>query len=82
MKRRTKQNYHGYTLRDGRFIVKYGITNNPRRREIEMENKGLKFSSITLDPMAISKKTALKREKEKVETYKRSHKGRKPKYNK
>jgi len=47
-----------------------------------MENAGLKFTSMTKDPIAVSKETALKREKERVEAYQRSHKGRKPKYNK
>jgi len=82
VKKRVKQNYYNYTLRDGRFVVKYGITKSPDRRVIEMDNAGLKFTSMTINPVAVSKKTALKRENERIKAYKRSHKGRKPKYNK
>lgn len=62
--------------------MKHGITNNPDRRAIEMENQGLRFTSMTVDPVSVSKETALKREKERIESYQRSHKGRKPRYNK
>ena len=81
-KKRVKQNYYNYTLRDGRFVVKHGITNDPNRRAVEMENKGLKFKSMVIDPVAVSEETARKREKERVESYQKSHNGRKPKYNK
>ena len=81
-KKRVKQDHWNYTLRDGRRVVKHGITTNPEEREIQMENAGLKFTSMTKDQIAVSKETALKREKERVEAYQRSHKARKPRYNK
>ena len=81
-KRRVKQDHWNYTLRDGRKIVKHGITTDPCQRFNQMKDKGLRFSSMCIDPVAISKKTAFKREKERIEAYKRSHRGRKPRYNK
>ena len=81
-KKRVKQDHWNYTLRNRRNVVKHGITTNPEGRAIQMENAGLEFTSMTIDPVAVSKETALKREKERVETHKRSHKGKKPRYNK
>ena len=81
-KRRAKQDHHNYTLRDGRFVVKHGITTSPYRRVVEMENKGLNFTSMVIDPVVVSEKTARKREKDRVKTHQRSHRGRKPRYNK
>lgn len=81
-KKRAKQTHSNYTLRNGRFVVKHGITTNPYRRAVEMENKGLQYTSMIIDPVAVSEKTARKREKERIEAHQRSHKGKKPKYNK
>ena len=81
-RRRAKRDHYTYTLRDGRFIVKYGITTNPNQRMVQMENKGLRFTSMTINPIPVSKETALKREEEKIKAYQRGHKGRKPRYNK
>lgn len=81
-KKRVKQDHYNYKLRDGRIIVKHGTTTSPERRQVEMENKGLRFTSMTIDPVAVSKKTALEREKKRIKTHQRSHKGKKPRYNK
>ena len=81
-KKRAKRNYRNYTLRDGRKTVKHGITNDPDRRLQEIENEGLKFTSMILDPVSVSEQTARQREQERVESHQRSHKGKKPKYNK
>lgn len=80
MARRAKQDHYNYTLRDGRFIVKYGITTDPAERLTQMKRK--RFTSMTVDPVAVSEKTARKREKKRIKAYQRSHKGRKPRYNK
>ena len=81
-KRRATQDHWNYTLRDGRFIVKHGITTNPYGRAVQMENKGLRFTSMIIDPVAVSEKTARKREKWRIRAHQRSHRGRKPRYNK
>ena len=82
MARRAKQDHWNYTLRDGRFVVKYGITTNPNQRLVQMENIGLRFTSMIIDPVAVSEKTARKREKWRIRAYQRSHRRRKPRYNK
>ena len=82
MARRAKQDYYNYTLRDGRFIVKHGITTEPRERFDQMKSKGLRFTSMCVDSVAVSEKTARKREKQRIKTHERSHTGRKPRYNK
>lgn len=81
-RRRARQEHWNYTLRDGRFVVKHGVTTKPNQRMVQMENKGLRFTSMIIDPVAVSEKTALKREKERLKAYQRSHRGRKPRYNK
>lgn len=80
--RRAKQNYYNYTLRDGRRVVKHGVTNNPYRRTVEMENQKLRLTSVIIDPVAVSERTARKREIERIKAYQRSHRRRKPRYNK
>jgi len=82
MARRAKQDHWNYTLRDGRSVVKHGITADPCERYIQMKNKGLRFTSMCLDPVAVSKNTALRREKWRVKAHQGSHRGRKPRYNK
>lgn len=80
-KKRAKQDHHNYVLRDSRIIVKHGVTTDLNRRLVEMENEGLRFTSVIIDPVAVSKETALKRERRRIKTYQRSHKGKKPRYN-
>ena len=81
-KRRAKQDHWNYTLRDRRLVVKHGITTNPSQREAQMENRALRFTSMIIDPVAVSEKTARRREKWRIKAYQRSHRGRKPRYNK
>ena len=81
-KRRVKQDHHNYTLRDGRIVVKHGVTTEPYQRYTQMKSKGVRFTSMIVDPVAVSKNTALKREKKRVKAHQRSHRGRKPRYNK
>lgn len=81
-KKRAKQDHHNYVLRDGRFVVKHGITTDPDERKVQMENERLRFTSMTIDPVAVSEETARKREKERVKAHQKSHKGKKPRYNK
>ena len=81
-KKRAKQDHHNYVLRDGRFVVKHGITTDPNQRVVQMENEGKQFTSMIIDPVAVSEETARKREEERVEAYQKNHKGKKPRYNK
>ena len=79
-KKRAKRNTYPYVLKHGRKAVYIGITKDPERREQEHRDEGKNFTSMILD-FPCSEETALKREQEKIESYKRSHKGKKPKYN-
>lgn len=79
-KKRAKRNTYPYVLKDERKIVYIGITNDTERREQEHKAEGKKFTSMIPD-FPCSEKTAHKHEQEKIERYKRSHKGKKPKYN-
>jgi len=80
--KRVKRDCRNYTLRNGRKVVKYGIScRPPKQRETEMKVGGLDFTSMTVG-IALSEKTARKREKENIKGYQRGHRGRKPKYNK
>jgi hypothetical protein len=77
-----KRDHWNYTLRDGRKVVKHGITSDPCQRFTQMKNKRRRFTSMCLDPVPVTKKTALKRERNRIQTYQKTHKGRKPRYNK
>lgn len=79
-KKRAKRDTYTYQLKQGKKIVYIGKTKEPERREQEHIDDRKKFSHMKLD-FPSTDKTASKREVEKIEQYKRSHKGKKPKYN-
>lgn len=81
MGRRAKRDTVIYTLRRGHKVVYKGITNNPERRASEHRRTGKKFTSMTTS-VRVSRKTASKREKDSVKSYKKSHSGKRPRYNK
>ena len=81
MGKRAKRDTVNYTLRQGRKVVYKGITNNPERRAAEHKRSGKKFTSMTTS-VKVSRKTAQKREKSKIKTFKKNHSGKKPRYNK
>lgn len=68
-------------MRDGRRVVKHGITDDIDRRFNEMVAQGLRFTSMCSDRYPITKETALRREAERVQTYRDNHDGRRPRYN-
>ncbi len=77
----TKRDTYNYTMRDRGKIVYHGITDNPDRRIFEHENSGKRFTSATIDAYPCSRDTALDRERDRIESYERNHRGRKPRYN-
>lgn len=81
MGRRAKRDTVNYTLRRGRKVVYKGITTNPERRAAEHKRSGKKFTSMTTS-VKVSRKTAQKREKSGIDSFKKNHSGRKPRYNK
>ena len=74
-----KRDTYNYSLWDGRKKVYEGITNNPEVR-IEQHDQDKNFTRMEVQKPAVSRDTALKREQEAIERYRRSQ-GRSPKYN-
>ena len=79
-KRRIKRDTYNYTLRDGRKVVYYGVTNDPDRRLRQHVNSGKRFTSMCLG-IKVTKNTAEAREQRRITNYR--YKNRKnPRYNK
>ncbi len=78
----SKRDTRVYELKDGKEVVKYGITNDPNRRAIENANAGLTFTHINIITVALTRDSAEKREKQEIQRYQRQHGGKPPKYNK
>jgi predicted GIY-YIG superfamily endonuclease len=81
VKRPKKRTCVNYKLKQGNKIVYIGHTNNPKRRIREHKNSGKRFTNVSKS-VKVSRATAKKREKQSINRYKRSHSGRKPRYNK
>ena len=63
--------------------MQFGITNRPPEiREAEHRGKGKKFTRLLVVGPAVTKETAEKWEEDSLATYRRSHGGKNPKYNK
>ena len=75
------RNHRRYELFKGNRLVYVGITNNHDRREQEHESEGKQFSRMDLVGPTVTKETAQKWERERLETYRKNHKGENPKYN-
>ena len=80
-RKRAKRDTYLYALKDGNKIVYIGQTKNPPEREQQHKNSRKRFTKIDINPYPMSEKTAFKRELEWIESYKRSHGGKPPKYN-
>ena len=70
-----------YDLKKGRKVVYRGTTNNPERREQEHHDTGLDFNRLVETSRRMTVGSAKKREENNLETYRRGHGGRNPKYN-
>ena len=75
-----RRNTYNYNLWDGSRKVYEGISNDPEVRE-QQHRQDKKFTRIEVRKPAVCRDTALEREQEAVERYRRSHGGRSPKYN-
>jgi len=78
---RDKRDTYSYALKLGRRIVYRGITTNPDRRVAEHKRSGKRFTHMVVQPR-VSRKTALKRERQSIRAYRCGHGGKKPRYNK
>ena len=70
-----------YELRDGRKVVYRGITNDPEFREAQHRSEGKKFTKLVVTSCKMTREDAEKKEAELLETYRRNHSGKNPKYN-
>ena len=73
---------HRYILRDGHKIVQFGITNGALDRAQEHLRDLKKFTTMTVVGPAVTRDNALDWERERIETYQRTHDGKRPRYNK
>ena len=71
-----------YKLLKGNKIEYFGTTNNLERREKKHKSDGKQFDSIKPVSRLMTEEGAKKREKELLAKYRKTHKGKNPKYNK
>lgn len=76
-----KRDTHNYNLWDGHEKVYEGITDDPQRREREHQQEGMEFTRMGIHGPAVSRETALEREQEALDKYRKGHDGKAPKYN-
>ncbi|MBT3721359.1 hypothetical protein HOG47_06950 [archaeon] len=82
MKKPEKRDTVTYQLKQGRKVVYIGETNDIEATEQRHKDDGKNFTKILTTSVKITKTSAEQREADKLETYRRSHKGKNPKYNK
>ena len=71
-----------YELKVGNKVVYVGTTNDPGRREEEHEAGDKEFSRMKITSRRVTKGGAEKKETVRLETYRKHHGGKNPKYNK
>ena len=75
-----KRDTYRYSLWDSHEKVYIGITTDPESREnAHMQDKG--FDRMQIEGPAVSPETARGWEQEAIDTYRRGHGGKPPKYN-
>jgi predicted GIY-YIG superfamily endonuclease len=75
------RNTHRYILRDGREIVQFGITSGPLDRLEEHLRDGKRFTTMAVVRPAVTRESALDWERDRIESYQQSHRGKRPRYN-
>ena len=70
-----------YVVRDGREIVRFGITEDFERRAGEHDRSNMNWSSMTQVGPTVTQESAREWESTKIDRYERRN-GRKPRYNK
>lgn len=71
-----------YSLSDGQKIVYFGITDDLERRVAQHRAEGLRFTNVRKEGPLVSRESALEWESGRLDTYRRNHGGRSPRYNK
>jgi hypothetical protein len=77
-----KRDTYLYAMRDHYKVVQYGMTKNPDVREFDHRRDGKRFTNITFDMQPRTRDNAKTEETRRINTYKSTHNGRKPRYNK
>ena len=77
-----KKDTFNYNLKQGNKVVYKGTTNDLERREKEHLNDGKVFNKIEKVGRAKTAGSAKETEAKELETYRRNHGGKNPKYNK
>jgi len=77
-----KREHYRYELRNRGKIVYIGVTDAPERRKTEHDREGKRFTSMNVITPVVTKDSAKKWEQERIQQYRRNHKGKNPKYNK
>lgn len=70
-----------YKLKEGNRILYIGITNDTARRKAEHQ-RDKEFGHMFIEGPAVTRQTAEQWEAEELATYRRSHGGQNPPYNK
>lgn len=71
-----------YDLKQGRKIVYRGTTDDPERRAEQHKEDGKRFTKMTITSRKMSEDGAMKKEQAALETFRKSHGGKNPLYNK
>ena len=71
-----------YELKRGRKVVYRGTTNDPDRREAQHRSEGKKFDKLRKTSVKMTEQGAKKKEERELATYRGSHGGKNPIYNK
>jgi predicted GIY-YIG superfamily endonuclease len=78
---KTPRDTYRYELKQGSKVVYRGITNNPERRCNE-HNNDKNFSHMNIVGPRVTRSSARRWEQDSLQTYRKTHKGKNPKYNK
>ena len=77
-----KQKSQTYALYNGRKKVYIGEAANPEQRAEQHREEGKVFTRVDTTSRRMLKTNAREREADQLESYRRSHSGKNPKYNK
>ena len=77
-----KQKSKTYALFEGRKKVYIGESANPERRAEEHRDEGKHFDRVEITSRSMLKANAQKREADQLASYRRSHRGNNPRFNK
>ena len=78
----TKREFFTYELKDGRKVVYIGKTNDLEDAKQRHIADGKKFTKIVKSSVKMKEDSALNLETEKLEKFRKTHKGKNPEYNK